>query len=139
MFTLAQAFLSGIPIAVVAREIPVMYYLVLTFLLFLLCMAVILFIFLPKISLQNKYKQLTPQEQNSTMASKLRKSMDVRREQANSGSVSGLQEGSQEVAGKGESSTNSTSTAQQKKNAEEDSEFLRAKLQLEMSESSANP
>lgn len=139
MFTLAQAFLSGIPIAVVVRDIPAVYYLVLTFLLFLLCMAVILFIFLPKISLQKKYKQLTPQEQNRTMASKLRKSMDVRREQANSGSISGLQEGSQEVAGNGESGTNSSSTARQKKNAEEDSEFLRAKLQLEMSESSANP
>ena len=76
MFTLVQAYLSGIPIVVVVREIPVAYYLVLTFLIFLLCMAIILFIFLPKISLQKKYKQMPQQEQQAMMAKKLKKSMD---------------------------------------------------------------
>jgi len=75
IYTLVQAFLSGIPIVIIVREIPIVYYLVLTFLIFLLCMAIIVFIFVPKISLQNKYKGMSPRDQQNEMAQKLRKSM----------------------------------------------------------------
>lgn len=129
MFTLAQAYLSGIPIVVVVREIPAAFYLVLTFLIFLLCMAIIVFIFLPKISLQNKYKQMPPQEQQEMMASKLKKSVRGSGISGSSLQVQGGSGQSREKPGSG----GSTDTP-----GDEDNEFAKAKIQIEMSESSLN-
>jgi hypothetical protein len=75
MFTLCQAYLSGIPIVVVVRDIPKAFYLVLTFLILLLCMTILLFLFLPKILLQRKYTGMTRRDQKALMAVKLRRSI----------------------------------------------------------------
>jgi hypothetical protein len=75
MFTLCQAYLSGIPIVVVVRNIPKAFYLVLTFLILLLCMTILLLLFLPKILLQRKYTGMTPKDQKALMAVKLRRSI----------------------------------------------------------------
>jgi hypothetical protein len=75
MFTLCQAYLSGIPIVVVVRDIPKAFYLVLAFLILLLCMTILLLLFLPKILLQRKYTGMTRKDQKALMAVKLRKSM----------------------------------------------------------------
>jgi hypothetical protein len=75
MFTLCQAYLSGIPIVVVVRDIPKAFYLVLTFLILLLCMTILLLLFLPKILLQRKYTGMTQRDQKALMAVKLRRSI----------------------------------------------------------------
>lgn len=63
-----QAFLTGIPVIVVVKDMPEAYYLVLTFTIFLLSMAVLLLIFLPKMSLLKEYAGKTEQEQRRMLA-----------------------------------------------------------------------
>ena len=74
VFSMAQAFLTGIPIVAVVREIPQAFYLVLTFLLFFLCMVILLLIFLPKVFMQRAYATLSPADQRKMMASSVRQS-----------------------------------------------------------------
>jgi hypothetical protein len=71
---MCQAFLTGIPIVVVVREIPEAFYLVLTFLIFALCMVILLLIFLPKIFMQRSYAGMSEAEQARVLASSIRKS-----------------------------------------------------------------
>jgi hypothetical protein len=75
MCTLCQAYLSGIPIVVVVRDIPKAFYLVLTVLILLLCMTILLLVFLPKVLLQKKYNGMSRREQKAMMMVKLRKSI----------------------------------------------------------------
>jgi hypothetical protein len=71
---MCQAFLTGIPIVVVVREIPEAFYLVLTFLIFVLCMVILLLIFLPKIFMHRTYAGMSEAEQSRVLASSIRKS-----------------------------------------------------------------
>lgn len=75
MFTLCQACLSGIPIVVVVRNIPKAFYLVLTFLLLLLCTVILFLIFLPMMVLQKKYTGMTRKDQQAMLTLKLRNSI----------------------------------------------------------------
>jgi hypothetical protein len=63
-----QAFLTGIPVVAVVKDIPEAFYLILTFLLFAVCMAVLLLIFLPKVLVQRTYGKMTPTEQRKAMS-----------------------------------------------------------------------
>lgn len=55
VFMMAQAFLSGIPVVAVVRDIPEAFYLVLTFVIFVLCMVILLLVFLPKMIIRVQY------------------------------------------------------------------------------------
>ena len=85
VFSMAQGFLTGIPIVAVARDIPEAFYLILTFLIFVICMVVLTLIFLPKILMQRRYGLMTPAEQKRSMAISVRQSAGVERS-----SISGL-------------------------------------------------
>lgn len=88
-----QGFLTGIPIVVIVKDDPEAFYLILTFLLFLICMAVLLLIFLPKILIQRKYARMTPAEQRMAMAVSVKRSAEPRGGSSNLSShhISGLE------------------------------------------------
>jgi competence protein ComGC len=88
VFSMSQAFLTGIPIVVVVREIPQAFYLVLTFLIFLLCTVILLLIFLPKIFKQRAYAGMSQADQRKAMA------LSVRKSSVQFSNISGLQNGS---------------------------------------------
>jgi competence protein ComGC len=93
VFSMSQAFLTGIPIVVVVREIPQAFYLVLTFLVFLLCTVILLLIFLPKIFKHRAYAGMSEADQRKSMA------LSVRKSSVNISSISGLQLESSELGG----------------------------------------
>lgn len=68
VFSMCQAFLTGIPVVAVVRTIPEAFYLTVTFLIFVVCMVVLWLIFLPKMLMQRRYAKLSPQEQKRAMA-----------------------------------------------------------------------
>lgn len=74
VFSLAQAFVTGIPIVVVVKDIPEAFYLVLTFLIFILSMVILLLIFLPKVFMQRKYNSMSEVEQRRALAVSIRSS-----------------------------------------------------------------
>lgn len=67
-----QAFLTGIPVVVVVRDWPQAFYLVLSLMIFLLCMAILLLIFLPKILLERSYSGTSDVEQNRMFRNSIR-------------------------------------------------------------------
>jgi hypothetical protein len=72
VFFLSQAFLTGIPVVAITRDIPEAFYLVLSFLVFMVCMAVLSLIFLPKIIMQRAYAKLSLAEQRKKMSVSIR-------------------------------------------------------------------
>jgi gamma-aminobutyric acid type B receptor len=74
VFSLFQAFLMGIPMVAVVRNMPQAHYLVLTIMIFLLCMLVLLIIHLPKILMQRKYAGMTDVEQRRAIQTSLQRS-----------------------------------------------------------------
>jgi len=72
--SLFQAFSTGIPVVVVVRDLPVSYYLVLTIMIFVLCMGILALIFLPKVMMHRNYSEMTPVEQNRKIARIIRES-----------------------------------------------------------------
>jgi hypothetical protein len=74
VFSMSQAFLTGIPIVTVVRDIPEAFYMVLTFLLFFLCMVILLLIFLPKFFMQRVYASMSQADQRKMMATSVRQS-----------------------------------------------------------------
>jgi hypothetical protein len=75
--SIAQGFLTGVPILVIVKDEPPAFYVVLTLMLFLLCMAVLLLIFLPKYFMRKKYVGLTEAEQRRILQQGIRKSSGV--------------------------------------------------------------
>jgi competence protein ComGC len=71
---MSQAFLTGIPIVALVREIPETFYLVLTLLIFILCMVILLLIFLPKVLMQRAYANMSAADRTKMMAASVRKS-----------------------------------------------------------------
>ena len=86
IFSLAQAFITGIPMVAIVKDIPEAYYLVLTFIIFGLSMVILLLIFLPKIYMHQKYSKLSVAEQRRAMAISVRLSTGLPASQ-----LSGLQ------------------------------------------------
>ena len=76
---MCQAFLTGIPVIAVVKDIPEAFYLVTVFLLFILSMVLLCLIFLPKILIQWQYSQLPEPEQKRMLT------ISVRRSAVNSG------------------------------------------------------
>ena len=72
-----QAFLTGIPIVVVVRDMPEAYYLVMTFMIFVLCMAVLLLIFLPKYFSHRAYTKLSPSDQRKVLMARSVRSKSI--------------------------------------------------------------
>ena len=71
---LFQGFVTGIPVVVIVRDMPEAFYLVLTLEIFLLSMAVLVVIFVPKALMDYKYSNLSEKEQKRYMADCIRKS-----------------------------------------------------------------
>lgn len=74
MASLLQAMISGIPILFVVREQPQAYYLVLCFMIFVICAVVLLVIFVPKMVLVEKFSNESPAEQKKRIMSSIRQS-----------------------------------------------------------------
>lgn len=74
VFSLCQAFMTGIPIIAVVKDIPEAFYLVTVFLIFMLCLVVLSLVFLPKVKIQRKYAKLPPSEQRKMLAISVKKS-----------------------------------------------------------------
>jgi ABC-type sugar transport system substrate-binding protein len=72
MASLLQAMLSGIPILFVVRESPQAYYLVLAFMIFVICCAILLLIFVPKIVLADKFANHSETQQKQHIMSVIR-------------------------------------------------------------------
>jgi hypothetical protein len=131
VFSMAQGFVTGIPVAAVVKDIPVgrypgrpmtetnlgpiliflllhyqhspivifdllccvtsAFYMVLTFLIFILCTVILLLIFLPKIILQRRYSGLSKGEQRKLMSlaisvgQKMTSSVDLRKDSTSFG------------------------------------------------------
>jgi len=66
--SLFQAFVTGVPVIVVVRDEPIAYYLLLSFMIFLLCMVLLWLIFLPKMIMQRKYAGMSDEEQRRHLA-----------------------------------------------------------------------
>ena len=71
---LFQGFVTGIPVVVVVRDMPQSFYVVLTLMIFLLSMAILLVIFVPKVYNDHKYSNLSPRQQKQLMAESVRRS-----------------------------------------------------------------
>jgi hypothetical protein len=71
---MCQAFLTGIPIVAVVKDIPQAFYLVSVFLVFFLCLVVLSLIFMPKIIIQYQYSRMTEPEQRRMLTLSVRKS-----------------------------------------------------------------
>lgn len=78
VFALCQAFLMGIPVVAVVRNMPEAFYLVLTILIFLFCMFVLVLIYLPKMLLQRKYAGMTDVEQKRAIQTSVQRSSGIR-------------------------------------------------------------
>ena len=74
VFSLCQAFMTGIPIIAVVKDIPEAFYLVTVFLVFIVCMVVLSLVFVPKIRIQTLYAKLTVSEQRKLLAISVRRS-----------------------------------------------------------------
>jgi len=85
--SLLQGFLTGIPVVLLVRDEPQVYYVMLSSMIFLLSMALLWLIFLPKMLMQRKYDKLSPNEQREMLARSLR-NPDAPSSQFNSASTS---------------------------------------------------
>lgn len=74
IFSMCQAFMTGIPIVAVVKDIPGAFYLVTVFLIFMLCVVVLSLVFMPKMAIQYKYSKLPRSEQRQMLAVSVRKS-----------------------------------------------------------------
>ena len=79
VFSLFQAFCTGIPVVVVVKDQPEAFYLVMTIMIFVLCMAILLLIFLPKVFMQKSYAGMTEDERNRAMNQMVKRSSLRRR------------------------------------------------------------
>ena len=70
--SMMQAFLTGIPCVTIVRDNPKAFYLVLTLVIFILCMIILLLIFVPKVSIQKIYSGMTESEQKQAIAQSVR-------------------------------------------------------------------
>lgn len=72
--SLLQATISGVPILFVVRKNPEAFYLVLVFMIFAICMAILLLIFVPKIVLAQSFLQHPEPEQRRMILNSIRRS-----------------------------------------------------------------
>ncbi|CAB9505925.1 Gamma-aminobutyric acid (GABA) B receptor [Seminavis robusta] len=70
--SMLQTFLTGIPVLAVVREMPVPFYLVMTFVIFALSMILLGFIFVPKMRMQSRFSLMSETEQSRSIAMSIR-------------------------------------------------------------------
>jgi len=71
--SILQTFLTGIPVVAVVRDMPVAFYLVMTFVIFALAMVILLFTFVPKINHQRQFLRMSKSEQMRVISGSIRK------------------------------------------------------------------
>jgi len=71
--SLCQAFMTGIPVIALVRDAPRAFFMMISLTIFLLCMAILGFIFVPKMLLHYQYSKKSPSDQ----ASMIRRGMAV--------------------------------------------------------------
>jgi gamma-aminobutyric acid type B receptor len=71
--SLFQGFITGIPVVVVVRDMPKAFYLLLSIVIFLLCMVVLLLIFLPKMFMQRTYAIESEAEQRRMVGNAIKR------------------------------------------------------------------
>ena len=74
VFSMCQALLTGLPIVAMASDLPTAFYIMMTTLVFTLCMVILLLIFLPKVIMQHKYSKATAEEQRRMLAVSIQRS-----------------------------------------------------------------
>ena len=75
MVSLLEAFVICIPILMVVRDSPKAFYLTVVFMVFVICMGVLLLIFVPKIFMAAKYSQCTEEAQRRMILEGIRESV----------------------------------------------------------------
>lgn len=70
--SILQTFLTGVPVVAVVRDMPIAFYLVLTFVISALSVALLIFIFGFKINTQRKFATLTEREQRKMISTSIR-------------------------------------------------------------------
>jgi 7 transmembrane sweet-taste receptor of 3 GCPR len=74
IYSMLQAFLTGVPVIAVVKDSPQSYYVLLTVIIFFLSSSWLLLIFLPKLLLHRKYSKLSEREQKQLLLQKVRES-----------------------------------------------------------------
>lgn len=74
VFSMCQALLTGLPIVAMSSNLPMTFYIMMTTLVFTLCMVILLLIFLPKVIMQHKYSKATAEEQRRMLAVSIKRS-----------------------------------------------------------------
>ena len=88
--SILQTFLTGFPIVFVVRDMPEAFYVVSTFMIFIVCMIVLLFIFVPKMYKQYYFATtMTPQEQRTAIQKSIHHSTQKMNQKNGSSSVGG--------------------------------------------------
>jgi hypothetical protein len=82
-----QAAVMGVPTLFIVQENPVPFYLVLTVMVFVVCIAPLLLIFVPKIVLAKAFGRLDPREQQRSIRNSIRRS-SMKRAHNRSGELS---------------------------------------------------
>jgi hypothetical protein len=77
MISMLQAFMSGVPILFLVRETPGAYYLILVFMIFFICMAVLWLIFLPKVLIAKKLEDESVSQRRLRLRQSIRQSQSV--------------------------------------------------------------
>lgn len=72
--SMLQAAFIGVPTLFTVRKSPEAYYLILTFMLFVISMAVLMLIFIPKIVIHQNFQRLSPAEQRQLIRESIRRS-----------------------------------------------------------------
>lgn len=94
MLLLLQALLIGVPILLVVRNSPQAFYLTICFMIFVICMGVVLLIFVPKIAIAADYSQRSIVEQQRMLLDRIRDSANATSSPRQSGSTSSPKSGS---------------------------------------------
>lgn len=84
VFSTLQAFMTGIPLVTIVRKIPQAFYIVVTLLVFLLCLSILLLIFLPKVIMQRRCAGMSDSEQRKMLAVRIRQPQRMVAEQPRS-------------------------------------------------------
>ena len=74
VFSFTQGFITGLPIVGVTSDNPETFYLVLTFLVFGVCLVVLSLIFVPKVWMQRRYGKMSEADQRQAMMVNVRDS-----------------------------------------------------------------
>ena len=96
--SLFQAYLTGIPIAVAVRDIPKAYYFIMTTMIFLLCMAILGVIFVPRIiKARNEQRNRSKQHQGGGCMGSVARTTSCQRHPIHSSGISYVSQNTRSV------------------------------------------